>query len=78
MRAAVEDGRANGQIRPDVATDLLNLIRNLTNAAPGDVRGRVDELRRKIRERVNEGSVAADRADVLESRLADLGPATST
>jgi len=39
---------------------------------------RVDELRRKIHQRVDEGSVAATRAAVLQSRLADLGRATRT
>jgi serine/threonine-protein kinase len=78
VETAVQAGQAGGQIRPDVATDLLNLIRPLSGADPGDVDRRVDELRRKIHQRVSEGSLAADRAAVLQSRLADLGRATRT
>jgi serine/threonine-protein kinase len=78
VQTAVQAGQAGGQIRPDVATDLLNLIRPLSGADPGDVDRRVDELRRKVRQRVSEGSLAADRAAVLQSRLADLGRATRT
>jgi eukaryotic-like serine/threonine-protein kinase len=75
VRAAVEAGRAVGQIRPDAATDLLNLIQSLTNADAKEVDGLVDNLRRKIRDRVSEGTVAADRAIVLQSRLTDVGRA---
>jgi eukaryotic-like serine/threonine-protein kinase len=78
VRTAVEAGRAGGQIRTDVATDLLNLIRSLSKAGPADVDSRVEELRRKIDQRVNEGSLAQARAVVLQSRLADLGRATRT
>jgi hypothetical protein len=78
VRAAVEAGRAVGQIRADAATDLLNLLQSLTNADAADVDGIVDDLRRKIRDRVSEGTVAADRATVLQSRLTDLGRAVGT
>jgi eukaryotic-like serine/threonine-protein kinase len=78
VRAAVEDGRAVGQIRPDAATDLLNLIKSLTSADDKDLDGLVDNLRRKIQDRVSEGTVAADRATVLQSRLTDLGRAVGT
>jgi serine/threonine-protein kinase len=78
VRAAVEDGRAVGQIRPDAATDLLNLLKSLTNADDKDFDVLVDNLRRKIQDRVSEGTVAAARATVLESRLADLGRAVGT
>ena len=72
VRSAVEAGQAVGQIRPDVATDLLNLLGPLGGADPGDIDRLVDELRRKIDERVSEGSVAQARAAVLRSRLSDL------
>ena len=78
VETAVQAGQAGGQIRPDVATDLLNLIRPLTGADPVDVDRRVDELRRKIDQRVSEGGLDAARAAVLRSRLADLGRATRT
>jgi eukaryotic-like serine/threonine-protein kinase len=75
---AVQAGQAGGQIRPDVATDLLNLIRPLSGADPADMDRRLDELRRKINQRVSEGGLAAARAAVLRSRLADLGRASRT
>jgi serine/threonine-protein kinase len=78
MRTAVEEGAAGGEIRTDVATDLLNLIKPLTGANGQDIDGRVDQLRRKIGERLGEGSVTPARAAVLESRLADLDRAAST
>jgi hypothetical protein len=78
VETAVKAGQAGGQIRPDVATDLLNLIRNLSGAGPPELDRRVDELHRKIDQRVGEGSLAAARAAVLRSRLADLGRASRT
>jgi serine/threonine-protein kinase len=78
VRSAVESGRSAGQIRPDVATDLLNLIGPLGGADAQEVDRLVDDLRRKIDERVDEGSVAAARGAVLHSRLSDLGRATGT
>jgi hypothetical protein len=78
MRTAVEDGAAGGEIRTDVATDLLNLLKPLTGADGQDVDGQLDQLRRKIRERLGEGSVTPARADILQSRLADLDRAAGT
>ena len=75
VRAAVEDGRDAGRIRPDVATDLLNLLRPLDTAAATEVDDRVDEVRRKIRARVSEGSVKRAQADVLQDRLAEVSRA---
>ena len=75
VRSAVEAGQAVGQIRPDVATDLLNLLGSLGGADPGDIDRLLDDLRRKIDDRVSEGSVAQARAVVLRSRLSDLGRA---
>ena len=75
VRTAVSDGVDGGQIRSDVATDLLNLLQNLANSHPGDVSGQVDQIRYKIRQRVGEGSLAQARATVLQSRLTDLNRA---
>ena len=74
----MEAGQASGDIRPDVAADLINLIRPLGRADPEDVDNRVEDLRRKIRDRVDEGSLAEDRAAILQARLADLGGAAGT
>ena len=78
MQSAIEAGQAGGQIRPDVATDLLNLIRPLSNADRADLDRRVNDLRRKIHERVGEGGLAAARADVLQARLTDLDRAAGS
>jgi hypothetical protein len=78
MRAAVQGGAADGQIRQDVAQDLLNLLGPLANAQGSDVTGQVDAIRRKIQTRVGEGGVTPARATVLQSRLADLDRAAGT
>ena len=75
FRTAVEDGAAGGDIRPDIATDLLNLLRPLARTDGKDVDGQVGQLRRKIDDRVGEGSLGPERAAVLRSRLADLNRA---
>jgi serine/threonine protein kinase len=78
LRSAVQRGAADGQIREDVATDLLNLMQPLATAEGSNVTDRVDQIRRKIRQRVGEGSVTQARATVLQSRLADLDRAAGT
>ena len=78
VRSSVEAGRAEGQIRPDVAVDLLNLLRPLDRADPGEADHQVAELRRKLRDRVGEGSVDGARGEILLSRLADLHAALSS
>jgi serine/threonine-protein kinase len=78
LRSAVQRGAADGQIRQDVATDLLNLMQPLVTADGSDVTDQVDQIRRKIRQRVGEGSVTQARATVLQSRLADLDRAAGT
>jgi serine/threonine-protein kinase len=72
VRTAVEDGRDAGRIRPDVATDLLNLLGPLRTAEVGEVGDRVAAVRQKIQDRVVEGTVAEAQADVLRSRLAEV------
>ncbi|MET0416129.1 MAG: hypothetical protein ABW022_08935, partial [Actinoplanes sp.] len=74
----VEDGAEGGEIRSDVATDLRNLIRNLSTADGRDVTGQVAQLRQKIRQRAGEGSVSSAHAAVLQARLNDLSRATGT
>ncbi|MEV4347580.1 protein kinase [Actinoplanes sp. NPDC049596] len=77
FRSAVERGAAGGDIRSDVATDLLNLLQPLTRSG-GDTGNQVDQLRRKINDRAGEGSVSSAQAAVLRSRLADLDKAART
>jgi hypothetical protein len=77
VRRAVESAQDTGDIRPDVAADLLNLIRPLSTAEAGDVAGRVADLRRKIRDRVAEGSLPEEQGDALQARLADLAGAST-
>jgi serine/threonine protein kinase len=72
LRSAVEDGAAGGEIRGDVATDLLNLIRPLQNAEGKDVDAQVETLRHKIAQRTGEGSLSEARAAILKARLTDL------
>jgi eukaryotic-like serine/threonine-protein kinase len=67
--AAVQAGRAAGEIRDDVAVDLINLLRHLDDAPPKDVSRRVAELQRKIRDRIAEGGLTKTYADELQSRL---------
>ena len=72
FRTAVEDGRAEGQIRPDVAVDLLNLLRPLDRGDGRQADEQVAELRRKLDDRIGEGSVDTALAKILRARLADL------
>lgn len=78
MRDAVEGGEVSGQIRQDVAQDLLNLLGPLSNAQGSDLTGQVQALREKIQTRVGEGGVSQARAVVLQSRLEDLDRAAGT
>jgi hypothetical protein len=77
-RSAIEDGRDQRKIRPDVAVDLLNLLRTLGGADASDADRQVTELRRKLDDRVQENSVDATTARVVRSRLADLERALSS
>lgn len=75
VRSAVEAGRELGQIRADVAQDLINLLGPLGRAKAAQVRQRTEELQRKVLERVEEGSIDGARADLLRARLSDLAQA---
>ena len=72
LRNAVEDGAAGGEIRGDVATDLLNLIRPLQTADGKGVDAQVATLRHKITQRTVEGNLSEARAAILKARLTDL------
>ncbi|WP_433307112.1 protein kinase domain-containing protein [Actinoplanes sp. CA-030573] len=73
LRSAVENGRANGSIRGDVATDFLNLIRNLGRSDGKDVDAQVAQLRRKIAQRTGEDdALTPAQAAVLRARVTDL------
>jgi serine/threonine-protein kinase len=67
--SAVQAGQVAGEIREDVAVDLINLLRQLDATPPQDVSHRVDELRRKISDRVGEGGLTKTYADELHDRL---------
>ncbi|MEU8228388.1 serine/threonine-protein kinase [Actinoplanes sp. NPDC048967] len=75
FRTAVEDARADGQIRPDIAVDLLNLLRPLDRGDGRRADDQVAELRRKLNDRIAEGSVDGASAKILRARLADLDEA---
>jgi serine/threonine-protein kinase len=74
MRSAVLDGAAAGEIRADVATDLLNLVETLSKSKAADAAGQVDYLRVKLRQRQGEGesSITQARVTILQARLDDL------
>ncbi|MEV4701970.1 protein kinase domain-containing protein [Actinoplanes sp. NPDC049316] len=78
VRSAVETGREQREIRADVAVDLLNLLDNLDSADTAAVDARLTDLRRKVRSRAQEGSVAPGRADVLQARLTDVDRAAGS
>jgi serine/threonine-protein kinase len=78
VRSSIEAGRERGEIRADVAVDLLNLLGPLDGADTGRVEDQVAELRRKLQDRVGEGSVDAARAEILRDRLADLDQAVGS
>lgn len=73
MRRTVDEGSAVGQVRPDVAVDLDNLITGLLDrVAAGqepDLGGQLSMLRRKIATRLGEGGLTQARADELTADL---------
>ncbi len=66
--ALVSAGLSRGEIRPDVATDLRNVLSNL--AAAGDAAAGSADLRRKIDDRVREGALSRGLARQLREALA--------
>ncbi|GAA4966762.1 serine/threonine-protein kinase [Actinoplanes utahensis] len=72
VRVAVEEGEANGEIRADVALDFKNLLRLIDPEDGAAVTEQIDQLRRKVRQRLDERGISAARAAVLQERLADL------
>ncbi|BBH71351.1 hypothetical protein ACTI_80360 [Actinoplanes sp. OR16] len=72
VRDAVEKGEQNGEIRPDVALDFLNLLGQLDGGAEAQVDDQVDLLSRKVRQRLGEGGLTESQAAVLQDRLTDL------
>ncbi|WP_089294272.1 serine/threonine-protein kinase [Actinoplanes regularis] len=75
VRTAIDQGERAGDLRPDVAQDFRNLLGQLSIQDNPDIRGQVDLLRKKIRQRLSEGGITADRAAVLQGRLDDLARA---
>ncbi|AEV86252.1 hypothetical protein ACPL_5365 [Actinoplanes sp. SE50/110] len=75
VEAAVDRGERTGEIRGDVAQDFRNLLGQLATQDNPDIRGQVDLLRKKVRQRLGEGGLSAGQAALLQDRLADLGRA---
>jgi serine/threonine-protein kinase len=70
LRSTVDEGRAAGEIRSDVAQDLVNLIRPLEPVGGGQPDpATVADVRRKVDERAREGSITRRRAELLQARL---------
>jgi hypothetical protein len=72
LRAAIQQGTDGGQIRPDIATDLLNFVQPLANAKATDVDGLIAALRAKITGRADEGALGAPQATLIRARVTDL------
>ncbi|MEV6300282.1 protein kinase [Actinoplanes sp. NPDC051861] len=75
VRAAVERGEQQGEIRPDVALDFMNLLRQM-QAGNVDISDQVDLLSSKVRQRLVEGALTEDQSNVLQARLVDLKDAS--
>jgi hypothetical protein len=73
LRRTVDDGRADGGIRPDVAQNLLKAIDRLDQAATAgrvaDVRYTVDNLRHMVDIGAREGAVSAGATASLHANL---------
>jgi eukaryotic-like serine/threonine-protein kinase len=77
VQRSVDDGVAAGQIRPDVGTDLDNLLGNLRAALasrrPGNLVAQVGQLQDKLRQRLTEpGAIAPARALAVSAALTRL------
>jgi eukaryotic-like serine/threonine-protein kinase len=73
LRRGVQDGVASGEIRADVGTDLDNLIgqlgERLADGRLGGLDRRVEQLRRKVDQREQEGAISSSRAQDLSNAL---------
>ncbi|MCY1138376.1 serine/threonine-protein kinase [Actinoplanes sp. Pm04-4] len=74
FRSAVE----NADIRSDVALDLFNLFDPLATGDGRNVAGQAGAVRRKINDRVREGSLTPAQGSLFRSRLADVTRAAGT
>ena len=74
FEAVVQAGVARGEIRPDVATDLRNLLggleQSVANVQQGEVTSRTATLRRTIDERAGKGEISQGVARDLRAALA--------
>ena len=76
LRRSVDEGLAASEVRVDVAVDLDNLIggleSQLSQGEQVDVDERLGELRSRIAQRVAEGGIAKNRADLLDRTLSGV------
>jgi serine/threonine-protein kinase len=72
LRAAVQAGADKGQIRPDVATDLLNFVTPLADANAENIDAQLQALRNKIADRAGEGALSPGQATIIRARVTDL------
>jgi hypothetical protein len=77
VQRTIDDGVAAGQIRPDVGTDLDNLVGELRDALGsghhGDLEHRIDELQRKLEKRGEEsGAITPAMAEAVSLALDEL------
>jgi serine/threonine-protein kinase len=74
--ALIDEGVADGGIRPDVGTDLRNLLGHATGAGGrGDLAGAVRQARDKVTDRRREGSITPAYADRLDAAFQQLAAA---
>ncbi|MFC7480847.1 hypothetical protein ACFQX7_13580 [Luedemannella flava] len=83
FRKLVNDGKANGAIRPDVAEDLLQVLNNaLRSGTSADVRHGLELLRTKVDQRANEPTAITETlaAKLLATvdRMLAIAPVTPT
>jgi hypothetical protein len=74
----IENGVAEGAIRSDAGQDLNNLVHNLESkltTGSVDLTGPVAELRAKVNQRVQEGSIDRAYGEALDASLARLATA---
>ncbi|MGN9906505.1 serine/threonine-protein kinase [Phytohabitans sp. LJ34] len=74
----IDEGVDEGVIRRDVGQDLTNLVNNLRSklaTGPVDLAGPVDDLRRKVDQRVWEGSIDRAYGEALDASIDRLATA---